>query len=303
MKKKIMCFLLSFMVVFSFVGCTSDTETEGEYQVYYLNMDKTKIVAEGYDSSGATGEELLWELAGQLSSAPESAQLRQTLPSDLEINSIRINGAYIFVDLSEEYNQLSKTEEVLVRAAIVRTLLQIEECSLVSISVNSEPLRNSDGTVVGTMSADSFIENPAEQINTSVETTLTLYFASSDGTKLMKETRTVHYSTNISMEKLIIEQLIEGPKKSGNLATIPADTKLINVSVVDGVCYVNLGEGFENQNQEVLEEVVLYSIVNSLTEVSNITQVQISINGDTKGSVRYTYPLSKLYERNLSLVN
>jgi len=301
MRKRIMCLLLSLMVVLSLVGCGNETKAEGEYQIYYLNMDKTKIVSEGYDSSGATGEKLIEELLAKLSSAPESSQLRQTIPANVVYN-FKINGAYLYIDFSDAYKALSKTEEVLVRAAIVRTLLQIPQYSLVSFTINSEPLLTSDGTLVGAMAADSFVENPGQQINSSVETTLTLYFADSDGTHLVKETRDVHYSTNISMEKLVMEQLMEGPDKSGARATIPSETQLITISVVDGVCYVNFDETFQNQNQEILEEVVLYSIVNSLTEIPMITKVQISINGETKDDIRYTYPLSKMYERNLDLV-
>ena len=151
------------------------------------------------------------------------------------------------------------------------------------------------------MSADSFVENPGKQINSSVETTLTLYFAK-DGTELVRENRKVHYSTNISMEKLIMEQLIEGPKKSGTMATLPSGTKLISVSVVDGVCYVNLSDSFKNQNPEVSEELVLYSIVNSLTELPGVTKVQIAINGSTDGKVRFTYDLSNMYERDLKYI-
>ena len=57
---------------------------------------------------------------------------------------------------------------------------------------------------------------------------------------------TIEYKTtgsNISLEKLVMEQLIEGPRKSGLLATIPSETKLITITVVDGVCYVNLVSG------------------------------------------------------------
>ena len=178
-------------------------------------------------------------------------------------------------------------------------LLQTEVCSLVAFTIDSEPLVNPDGSLVGSMSEDSFVENPGQQINSSVETKLTLYFASKDGTKLVKENRTVHYSSNISMEKLIMEQLIDGPRKSAHLATMPSGTKLITVSVVEGVCYVNLGESFRNQNAEVNEEIVLYSIVNSLTELPGVSKVQISVNGSTDGKLRYTYDLSKMYERKL----
>ena len=99
-----------------------------------------------------------------------------------------------------------------------------------------------------------------------------------------------------------MEQLIEGPRKSGLLATIPSETKLITITVVDGVCYVNLDEMFLNQNQEISEPVVLYSIVDSLTELTGIDKVQISINGDTSGKCRYTYKLSKMYKADDRLV-
>lgn len=152
------------------------------------------------------------------------------------------------------------------------------------------------------MSADNFVENPGKQINSSVESTLTLYFSDKNGTGLVKETRGVHYSTNISMEKLIMEQLIEGPKKSGATATMPSGTKLISVSVVDGVCYVNLSDSFKSQNPEVNEEIVLYSIVNSLTELQGVSKVQISVNGSTEGKLRYTYDLSKMYKRDTKYI-
>ena len=99
-----------------------------------------------------------------------------------------------------------------------------------------------------------------------------------------------------------MDQLIEGPRKSGLLATIPSETKLITITVVDGVCYVNLDEMFLNQNQEISEPVVLYSIVDSLTELTGIDKVQISINGDTSGKCRYTYKLSKMYKADDRLV-
>ena len=302
MIKRILCFILSLAMIFSMTGCNQEEKKKGEYLIYYLNMDKSKIVAEEYDSTGAEGEALVEELLMKLQSAPDSSKLRQTIPANVIVNSFKRNGAYLYVDFSKEYMELKPEEEILVRASIVRTLAQIGEGQLIAFTVNSEPLLSHDGTIVGSMSADSFVENPGTQINSSIETTLTLYFANKDGTKLVKETRTVHYNSNTSMEKLIMEQLIEGPKKSGTMSTVPSGTKLISVSVVDGVCYVNLSESFKNQNAEVNEEIVLYSIVNSLTESQTVTQVQISINGSTDGKLRFTYDLSKMYERDLKLL-
>lgn len=294
--------LLVFVLLFTLGGCNQEKQKEGEYQIYYLNMDRTKLVSEAYDSTGAEGEELLMELLNQLKMAPDNSKLRQTIPANVEVNGISINGSYLFIDFSEKYNDMSPTEEVLVRAGIVRTLMQANVCSVVAFTVNSEPLLAHDGTLVGTMSADSFVENPGKQINSSVETTLTLYFANAEGTALVKETRNVHYSSNISMEKLIMEQLIEGPKSSSRQATIPLGTTLISVSQVDGVCYVNLSESFRTQSATVPEEIILYSIVNSLVELPGVTRVQLAINGSTEGYARINYELAKMYEKNTDLV-
>ena len=44
---------------------------------------------------------------------------------------------------------------------------------------------------------------------------------------------------------------------------------------------------------------MLYSIVNSLSELPTISKVQISVNGDTNSVYRDKFRLDELYERNL----
>ena len=302
MKKRVLSILLIFVMLFTLGGCNKEEQEAGEFQVYYLNMDKTRLVEESYDSPGAEGEALIMELLDRLQSAPDSSKLRQTIPTNVIVKGISINGPYLYIDFNQKYNNMAPTEEVLVRAGIVKTLMQTKVCPLIAFTVNSEPLTSKDGTVVGAMTGDSFVENPGKQINSSIETTLTLYFSNEDGTGLVKETRNVHYSSNISMEKLIMEQLIEGPKSSSLVATIPSGTTLISVTQVDGVCYINLGESFRTQSATVPEEITLYSIVNSLTELQGVSQVQIAINGSTEGYVRYNFELAKMYEKNPELV-
>lgn len=302
MNKRILCLLLSVFMVCTLVGCDDEERKPGEYQIFYLNREVTKVQPEDYDSTGAEGESLVKELLERLATAPDSSKLRQTIPSDVKVNGVKTEGAYITIDFSQSYKNMSVTEEVLVRAAIVKTLLQIENYSLVSFTIEAEPLRSADGILIGNMTLDSFVENPGAQINASAQSTIKLYFSSADGTSLVEETRVVTHSTSVSMEKLVMEQLIDGPNLSKCKATIPSATKLINVLVIDGVCYVNVDRSFQNQDQEIKEEIVLYSIVNSLTELPGVTKVQLSINGDTKGFCRYTYELSKMYEKNLDLI-
>ena len=302
MKKRVQCGIFCLCLLFLFTACGKNKE-KGEYQVYYLSIENNKILSEDYNSRATESEELIAELLERVQTSPDSGKLKKTIPDSIEVKGFTINNDLLTIDFSKGYNKLSTTQEVLIRAAVVQTVLQESSISRVTFTVETEPLCNKSGSLVGIMDKDSFVENPGKQINTTIEKELKLYFANADGTALVEEKREVHYSTNISVEKLVIEQLIKGPKKSSKKATIPSETKIISVTVADGVCYVNLDAAFYNQNTEIKEEVVLYSIVNSLTELQGINRVQIAVNGDTKGKCRYTYDLSKMYEANKKLIS
>ena len=113
----------------------------------------------------------------------------------------------------------------------------------------------------------------------------------------------VHYSSNMSVEKLVVEQLIKGPITKEAYPAIPPETKIVSVSTKDGICYVNLDKGFLEQGYDVLEVIPVYSIVNSLAELPNVNKVQLSVNGDTSITYRESFSLGTVYERNLDYVN
>jgi germination protein M len=289
------------MLLSLFAACGKE-KNENEYEIFYLNPDVTTLVPCEVKLEHTSGYDQISELLDMLQTQPKDAGMRQTIPKEVEVLGINASNYQIAVDFSAAYRNLESVEEILTRAAIVKTLLMNTDYLYVIFTVDGEPLTTDNGVTVGAMGLDSFVENPGQQISSSQTAKLTLYFSNEEGNALVPETREVRYSSNTSIDKLVMEQLIDGPKQSGLLATIPSGTRLITISVVDGVCYVNLDETFANQNQEISEQVVLYSIVDSLTALQNIDKVQISINGDTKGKVRYTYELSTMYEEDLSII-
>lgn len=301
MKKKLLFIAMTLVLLFGLCGCENE-QTEGSYLLYYLNIDGTRLETTSYEPNGKTQIEIANDLLARLREEPSESDLRKSIPESVTVGDVAFNGYSITVDFGQELYTLSAVDAVLMRAAVVKTLAQINGVSYVSFTVDGEAYKDKNGNLVGSMNADSFVENPGEQINSSIETTLTLYFANEDGTMLVPETRKVHYSSNISLEKLVLEKLSGGPKTAGLQATIPTGTKLITLTVVDSVCYVNLDETFRNQNEEISEQVVLYSIVDSLTALDSVDKVQISINGDTSGKCRYNYDLSAMYEEDQSII-
>lgn len=300
MKKKLFClFLLLFTICMT--GCGQEEEIEG-YHIEYLNNAKDAIVKVPYEPRNTERAALIEEFLIVLWSDSESVEYRKPIPNDVALINYSLDGAMLTLWLDEDYNKMEQVEKVLCCAAVVRTMTQIEGVDCVTFYVGDSQLTDAQGNLIGTLYADSFVENPGATINSIQNTTLTLYFANKDGDALIAETRSVHYSSNMSMEKVIVEQLLDGPDTQGLKSAIPSGTKLVSVSTVDGTCYVNLDATFKNQDYTVKEAIVIYSIVNSLSEQSNISQVQISVNGDTSGAYRDTYKLSDFYVRNLDYV-
>ena len=299
MKKKFLFLLLLFVICLS--GCGKEEGVEG-YHIEYLNNEKDAIVKVPYEPKSTEKTALIEEFLIVLWSDSKNVEYRKPIPNDVELINYSLDGAMLTLWLDKDYYKMEQVEKVLCCASIVRTMTQIEGVDCINFYVGDSPLTDAQGNMVGALYADNFVENPGATINSIQNSTLTLYFANKSGDALIAETRNVHYSSNMSMEKVIMEQLLDGPDMEGLKSAIPSGTKLVSVATVDGTCYVNLDATFKNQDYAVKEAIVIYSIVNSLSEQSNINQVQISINGDTSGAYRDTYKLSDFYVRNLDYV-
>lgn len=279
-------------------GCADDGAEENGFLLYSINEEEFSLVSQEYEPQAQDMEAFMEELL-ELSSKEDSV----FLPEHVSVNAYSLEGDILTVDFSQEYASLSIEEEILYRAACVRNFTQIPGVRYVQFSVDGAALQDSSGNPVGVMSADSFLEYSGKEINSYQYVEMELYFAdSADSTKLDTESRSVYYNSNSTLEKAIVEQLIKGPQEEGHLPTLSSSTKIMSVSVADGIAYVNLDEKFLNDLLPVGEEVPIYSIANSLIAAGNVTKVQISVNGDNKLTFRENMTLDKLYEKNMNLV-
>ena len=305
MKKRVCVFLLCLMCFMLTAACGKrDEGTTGQtVDIYYMSKDETHIQKEEYELSSTDTAGQIQELLEVMAMPPESNEIKAVITSGFTILGAAQDGEQLVINLDERYKELDPSVEILTRAALVRTLTQIPGITYVSMQVREEPLTDQSGNPVGVMEAAMFIDNAGDEINSYERVKLKLYFADETGTELREINRTVVYNSNISMEKLVVEQLIDGPNAKDVYPTINPETKVNNVTVKDGTCYVNLNENFLTQTYNVTSEVTIYSIVNSLVELANINKVQISINGETDGTYRETIPFSTVFERNLEVIS
>ena len=303
--RAMLCALLACMCLAG-CGAGGNAAAEADYQIYYLSNDETEIIAVPYDMAERDPEALIAEMIAGLQTTPELLEYQTPIPGNVTLTNWTLSGGLLTLGFDAAYSELEKTREILTRAALVRTFTQIDGVDTVAFLVEGSPLTDAHGEVVGNMTADRFIYNAGREINTYEKVQLTLYFADSTGTKLVPVYRTVVYNSNILMERLVVEQLLAGPNPaSGDLSigpTVNPAAGITSISVRDGICYVSFDENFLTQTNPVTAEVSVYSLVNSLAELSEVSKVQISVQGDSSANYMDVMPLSVAYTRNLDIV-
>ena len=298
-KRKITALVMALVLgAVAFSGC-GKKETESKYKIYYINEEQGEVLAESFVPSEETTQTMLEEMTEKLNK--KNAEGHTLLPENIEIQSCVDDDGMIRVDFNQEYHDLNPVDEVLLRASIVKDYVQIPNIYLVTITAEGTHIVDSQGQEIGAMSLDSFLENTGKEIMAYQYKELNLFFTNEEGNQLVPEARQVYYNGNTPIEKVIVEQLLRGPGESGHYATLPSDTRIVGVSVADGIAYVNLGKQFVDEALPVDAQIPIYSIVNSLIDAGNVSQVQISINGDTSLLFKDKVDMNQLFQVNHEL--
>ena len=287
---------LSGTLTLSACGTAKDiTDTgadENAFMIYRVNFEETGIESEPYEPGSDTGDtdayvgELLKELG---------------CDSDI-LKEYTLENGLLTLNFNLAYREKDPVTEILGRAAIVRTLCQVEEIDNILFEVEDSTLTDNTGAPVGSMNESTFIYNAGREINTFDKVRLTLYFTDEEGSELVPVYRTVVYNSNISIERLAMEQLIQGPQTEGVYPTINPETGVLNITVRDGSCYVDLDERFLVEPYNVQPKTALYSVINTLTGMQGVNKVQFYVNGDNSRRFMEQIPLNEVFERDLELI-
>jgi len=112
-----------------------------------------------------------------------------------------------------------------------------------------------------------------------------LYFSDSQAMYLVPEKRKIPQTPSLARQAVI--ELIKGPENPNLYPTIPKETKINEVYIADDIVYIDLSEEiFKNHpGGSSAELMTVYSIVNTLTEITPIRGVQILVEGNEKKSL------------------
>ncbi len=299
MKKRIFLPLLCLLLLLSSCGKKSFSGVEADsIKVYRLLRPEYQtggelLYPESYPFP-EDGTDPLQCAAYALKSVPSGEKLMCALPENVDILSVRESGKNALVYLSETYNSLEGMDKTLADCAIALTMTSLPEIDRVSLYVGSETA----GRIV---SPDRAVLR--NTVHSDEEAEARLYFPRPDYGDIVFEYHSLSLNEDISSERSLMYELLDGPESSRLVPALPEDTVLLSIYTQDGVCNISLSESFLlscDENPE-MAKLWIYSVVNSLSGISGINSVQILIEGK-KSAEAGGISISEPFEYNENIV-
>lgn len=308
--KKILLITFLVLCVCNCASCNKEEQIINEndiegYKIYYPDEKGTEIVSDVIDVSEEDTDALINELIIKLKEGNYSKAKKAVIPASVEYATYTLEANILTLIFDDNYLKLKGMNEVLRRAAIVYTFVQLDKVDYVRIQVNGKALVV-DGDEIGDMSRGTFRDLVVAKTDDVIDDTVKLYFSDVTGKKLRVLEDKIVSDGTLMKEEVLIQRLLKGPKKSskyGYYKTINPEAKVNRVAVNNKVCYIDFNEAFLERRDGVSEEVVVYSIVNTLTELSTVNQVRITIDGEVRDVFNEYADISGFIERNYDIMS
>lgn len=151
----------------------------------------------------------------------------------------------------------------------------------------------------GAVSAGSAAVSSADKKEAAKELDIKVYYPDDQGLKLVAVKRTIKTDA-AGKYAAAIKSLLTGTKQKGQTTIIPKQTKLKSVKVKGDTAYVDFNQDLVKHftGGSTGEEMLVGSVVNTLTEFPEIKKVQILIEGNKVetlgGHVDLTMPIERM---------
>ena len=126
---------------------------------------------------------------------------------------------------------------------------------------------------------------PAQELSDDKirKTIISLYFKNIETNSLVAEAKCID-AKELYKEpySYLINMLITGPKNEKLESAIPEGTKVNSCTLKGNILYVDLSKEFIDNAPSGIEEesIIIYSIVNTLTELNEVSGIKFLINGE-----------------------
>lgn len=286
----------------SFVKEEKEEKSDQVIKIYYLNAEQDDFQEVSYALPQGDVVENAKQVLRLLSPASdiEREGYRPILGEKVKINGVKLlKNNILNIDFAKSYNQLTAEEEVLGRCAVVKTLIQIEGIDKVSYTIEKKAFLTADGMVVGPMDDSSFLLTEEDALR--FQSPVSLYYATTDGKKLTEKIKEITSTESILPEQAALEALLVRTEERDVLPPLPKKLAIQNVQIMNNVCYVDLNDEIIKDKSLVRDEVMVYSMVNTVIALGHAASVEFTINGEKVKTVHDIDNFDQTYMFNYEL--
>ncbi len=115
------------------------------------------------------------------------------------------------------------------------------------------------------------------------QTIISLYYKNKETGELIPEGRLIDVKTLLNNPyKALLGMLIEEPRNDNLQSAIPKGTVVNKAELINNILYLDLSKEFieNHQGGEEEENITIYSIVNTLCELTEVNKIKILIDGE-----------------------
>ncbi len=278
--KRMIALMLFLTLLLGLFGCEQpELRTPGTF--YYL---RTETAYTGIDGVIAPEQRELDGIREDLGAildlycqGPVSAGLENPLPPDAFLLSHTLEDEVLTLVFSPQLAQLNGIELTAAAGCLTRTFL--------GLTGAKKLILKADGALLGGQTAMELSTADLELQDDSLDRMLqdfTVYYTNLDRRYLIGQEVSVDPSAQESIPMQLLELMLMPPAGSNLHSALPEGTRIEGVSVVDGLCTVELSTEFEDRRFYSLTSQVLslMSVVNTLTALPEIQRVEFVCEGN-----------------------
>lgn len=277
MKRLSVLFLILCLI---FTGCGESAPREPA-TFYYRRSDTVYGTSDGIitgevrEIAGTNGD--LGAILALYLKGPESPGLESPFPRDAAVLEWAMEGDTLTLTMTDSFSAINGVELTIACSCITKTVLALTDVSQVRFQV-------ADGLIGGekmlTMSADQISLSDDSLDQAWAE--FTVYYTDRQMRYLIGQEISVNLATEDDVIACLIEALSNPPENSGLLSTISPGADLLGYSIDDGVCTIDFSGELEYNgwNNAAAQRLTLLSVVNTLTQLEQIHQVEFSVEGN-----------------------
>ena len=278
--KKLLSILLCLVLVLAMAGCTQP-QSPDSCQFYYRSAKPDYSSPTGIldfevrDCSAFQDDfDLLLE---SYFAGPTGRGLESPFPRELQITRWEICGDTLILNLNSAFHSLSGIDLTVACCCIAKTFLELMPIEQVQLQFLRPDL---SGHRSLTLNGDSmnFFDDSLEQLRTDY----TIYYTDRQMRYLIGQTANASLATQEDSIRFLIQRLLTAPFGSDLISPIPVGTRLLDFTVSGGTLTLNFSSEFETQSwhSPQAQRITLLSIVNTLTQIDGIEQVEFCTEGN-----------------------